>query len=278
MHIAVLLTCHNRVKKTLNCLESFYSSLIPSANKFDVFLLDDGSTDGTGEAVGERFPNINVIEGNGSSFWAGGMRLAWKTASEAKNYNFYLWLNDDTMLDPAAIEQLFFVYQKAKEIKNKETIVAGACRKAPKLDEFSYGGRNEEGPVIPNGNLQECKYINGNIVLIPNEIHKVLGNISSDYTHGIGDNDYGLRAIKNGFKCFTTRTYIATCSPNEGIPTWCNPKVSLKKRWNAFHSPLGLHIKEYIHFRKKFWGSKWMIFAVKAYLQMLSPQFYKFLK
>lgn len=278
MHIAVLLTCHNRVKKTLNCLESFYSSVLPNTNNFDVYLVDDGSSDDTGETVKKHYPQINLIDGNGSLFWAGGMRLAWEIASEAKNFDFYLWLNDDTMLDPVAIKELCFVYQKAKELENKEVIVAGASRKAPKVYEFSYGGRNEDGPVIPNGNLQRCKYINGNVVLIPQKIYKHLGNISKDYTHGMGDYDYGLRAIKKGFECFTTRTYIATCPPNEGIPTWSNPVVSLSKRWDSFHSPLGLNIKEYNHFRKKFWGKKWMVFAVKAYLKMLSPRLYNLFK
>lgn len=278
MHIAVLLTCHNRKAQTLQCLHSLFQAYSPQNYTMEVYLVDDGSTDGTGQAVKKQFPQVNVIEGNGSLFWAGGMRLAWKTASEAKTYDFYLWLNDDTMLDPAAIEELFFFYQEAKQSVNKENIVTGACRKSLEVHEFSYGGRNEDGPVKPNGNLQECKYINGNAVLIPHEIYKHLGNISEDYTHGMGDYDYGLRAINSGFKCFTTRTYIATCPPNEGIPAWRNPQASLKQRWDSFHSPLGLNIKEYIHFRRKFWGQKWIVFAIKSYLQVLFPRLYTHLK
>lgn len=276
--LAVLLTCYNRKANTLQCLNNLYQAILMPEFKMDVFLVDDGSSDGTFEAVTKNYPKINLILGNGSLFWAGGMRRAWKTASETKKYDFYLWLNDDTMLDKYAIKELFSVYQKARHLENKDVIVTGACRKERMLNEFSYGGRNEDGPVLPNGDLQECKYINGNLVLIPQEIHKHLGNISTDYTHGMGDYDYGLRSIYSGFKCFTSRTYIATCPTNEGIPTWKNPKAPLKERWGSFHSPLGLNIKEYIRFRKKFWGSKWIIFACKAYLQMLSPRFYKYFK
>ena len=50
--IATLLTCHNRKEKTLKCLNSITAQHIPKqVGKIDVFLVDDGSTDGTSEAV-----------------------------------------------------------------------------------------------------------------------------------------------------------------------------------------------------------------------------------
>ena len=49
--LAVLLTCHNRKDKTLACLESFYLAEKPVGYTFDIFLVDDGSTDGTNNAV-----------------------------------------------------------------------------------------------------------------------------------------------------------------------------------------------------------------------------------
>jgi GT2 family glycosyltransferase len=74
--IAVLLTCHNRRDKTITCLDSLYNCLLPSDFQLDVFLVDDGSSDGTSKAVSEKFPSVNVIQGNGNLFWNQGMRLA----------------------------------------------------------------------------------------------------------------------------------------------------------------------------------------------------------
>lgn len=272
--IAVLLTCHNRKDQTLECLDKLFKIHLPEGFELTVFLVDDGSIDGTGIAIERSFPEVNVIKGIGNLFWNQGMRLAWKKASETKDYDFYLWLNDDTILDKDGLVEILNTYTQAKIFEQNEVLITAACRAVLGENKFSYGGRNETGPVIPNGELQKCKYINGNAVLVPKIIFKVLGNLSKDYTHGMGDFDYGLCAAKKGFKCYTTKNFVATCSPNLGIPGWCNPENTFKKRWKLLHSPLGLNIKEYNKFRKKFWGKKWMIFAIKAYSKMLSPKLY----
>lgn len=273
--IAVLLTCHNRKEKTLQCLHALYAQQGLDVDfNIEVFLVDDASIDGTATAIENQFPLVNIISGNGDLYWNQGMRLAWKTATEAKDYDFYFWLNDDTILDINALENLIEIYKKATTLEQKEVLVTAACRAGLDEDYFSYGGRTDAGAVLPNGELQSCKYINGNAVLIPKAIFKELGILSNDYTHGMGDFDYGLRALEAGFKSFTTRDYIATCPTNEGIPGWCNPSLPLKKRWALFHSPLGLNINEYIKFRKKFWGIRWISFTIKAYAKMINPQLY----
>jgi len=274
-YIAVLLTCHNRKDKTLTCLNYFHNVIKPDGFLFEIFLVDDGSTDGTADAVKTNFPNVKVIKGTGNLFWNQGMRLAWETALMYRNdYDYYLWLNDDTMLDLTALIELLECSEEALKKDNQPAIISGACRNNDEENEFSYGGRTEECPVVPNGVLQKCKYINGNVVLVPNKIFQKLGNLSPDYTHGMGDYDYGLRAINAGFYCYTTKTFIAVCEVNEGIPRWCNPNVSLKKRWQQFKSPLGLNINEYIAFRKKFCRYKWISFTFKAFIKMLIPRIY----
>ncbi len=270
--IAVLLTCHNRKDKTLLSLKKLSESAVKFRRKLDIFLVDDGSHDGTDVAVKSQFPDVNIIAGSGNLFWNGGMRLAWDVASK-KSYDYYLWLNDDTLIEEYALEELFDCYKRAQEKDKKPAIIVGACISSDTSGNFSYGGRSDTGPVLPNGNLQLCKYINGNIVLIPNEIFNELGNLSVDYTHSMGDIDYGLRAIKKGYKLYTTTKYVATCDLNS-IPAWQDPKVPLLKRWQLLHSPKGLNIKEYNRFRQKFWGKRWILYAVKVYLKVIFPRLY----
>ncbi|MEY4572062.1 MAG: hypothetical protein RLZ10_1288 [Bacteroidota bacterium] len=275
--IAVLLTCRNRKEKTLTCLTSFFQSKeYISDSIFHVFLVDDGSTDGTRDAIRKSFPSVYIIEGDGQLFWNQGMRLAWQKALEYGRFDYFLWLNDDTIMDTNALNHLLTA-DKVLQGRSQLRLITAACRATNDADVFSYGGRTDTGPVIPNGELQECRYVNGNLVLVPNNVFQKIGILSKHYTHGMGDNDYGLRCIEAGGRCFTTAEYIATCPPNEGLPGWCNPDVPFKERWKLLHSPKGLNIKEYNRFRKRFWGNRWFIFALKAYFRLIFPRFHTFL-
>jgi len=273
--IAVLMTCHNRRDKTIECLDLLFKNDLLDNIILNVFLVDDGSTDGTESAVKEKFPQVKLIKGNGFLFWNQGMRLAWDTAVKYSDYDFYIWLNDDTLLDKNAINELLKCHIEAIDFDGKAAIITGTCRESISSFKFSYGGRSKnENPILPNGKLQECVLINGNIVLIPKLIFKNIGNLSPDYTHAIGDNDYGLTAVKNGFKCYITKNYIASCQINR-IPKWFNPEFSLKERLYDFYSPVGLNIKEYIIYRKKFWNKKWIYFFIIAYAKVLFPATYE---
>ena len=91
--IAAILTCFNRKEKTRKCLESLFR-ILPDC---DVYITDDGSTDGTNEMLHKYFPQVYVVSGNGNLFWSRGMYTAWKEAVKG-NYEYYLWLNDDIEL------------------------------------------------------------------------------------------------------------------------------------------------------------------------------------
>ena len=107
INIAVLITCHNRKHKTVKCLQKLYSQNNIENIKLKVFLVDDGSSDGTGQTVKKLFPDITIIKGSGNLFWGGGMFLAWETALKDNiEYNYFLWINDDTFLFEDAISTL----------------------------------------------------------------------------------------------------------------------------------------------------------------------------
>ena len=93
--IAVLLTVFNRKDKTLECLKRLYSQLPINGYQVDVYLTDDGCTDGTSEAVASQFPEVHIIQGSGNLYWNRGMYAAWREAAK-NDYDYYLWLNDDT--------------------------------------------------------------------------------------------------------------------------------------------------------------------------------------
>ena len=235
-NIAVLLTVHNRKTKTINCLKNLFQQEIPSDCNLNVYLTDDGCTDGTPEAVRERYPQVNIIKGDGTLFWNRGMWTAWDYASKERDYDFYLWLNDDTYLYPNCIQSLL---ESSNECGIQNVIVASMRNSED--DKMTYGGfRLSDGKLAePNGELQECQTMNGNCVLIPRCVYKKCGNLDWVYIHAIGDLDYGYNVRRNGFRIFASKEFLGICEDHPKLPAWARPEVPFMKRIKNLYSPLG---------------------------------------
>lgn len=248
-YIVALLTVHNRKEKTLECLSRLFSQVIPEGYAFDVYLTDDGCTDGTPEAIREQFPSVNIIQGDGNLYWNRGMYVAWDTASKAKDYDYYLWLNDDTFVYPNLISSLI----EASKVKNDEAIIVGATQNSAHTH-ITYGGRVKSGIPQPNGQLIEVDHFNGNIVLIPQSVFKKLGNLDWYFTHSKGDFDYGMRAKSLGIKMYQVGEILGECELHERIDKWCNPDVPFQERWKAMWRPNGMPPHETFHLEKRHMG------------------------
>jgi GT2 family glycosyltransferase len=234
--IATLLTCHNRKEKTIACLNALHLNILPEGYTFDVYLVDDGSTDGTADAVKEHFSQVNVITGDGTLYWNRGMYTAWKVAAKTFEYDFYLWLNDDTLLFQNGIKTVI----EAAEQTNFSSIICGAtCSEKEGIVTYGAIKNKTEGLLVPNGRIQECRIINGNFLLVPKQVYEKLGNLDWIFNHAIGDFDYGLRAIKAGFKNFLAKEFVGTCESNPTLPKWCLKETPLLKRFKLLYSPLG---------------------------------------
>jgi len=267
------MTCFNRKDKTLACLNSLYTNKISKEISIKVYLVDDGSIDGTTEAVTNHFPEVKIIQGNGNLYWAGGTRLAWSNASNG-NYDYYVWLNNDVILLENALQILI---NSSKSCTNRSVICASM--KSEYDDNITYGGRklNANKCMIPNGKLQECDIINGNLVLIPKAIFETIGNMDQKFHHAIGDHDYGLRAIKAGYKCHVAPEILGICNFNPLPPKWCLKEIPLRERVKNLYSPLGYADPlVYFYYINKHFG---LYQAVKQYIsthiRVIFPQLWR---
>lgn len=143
--IAVLMCCYNRKEKTVDAINKIYNQSNGGKYKFDIYLLDDGSSDGTSESVQLKFPDVNVIKGDGSYFWNGGMRKAYNTAKQ-KEYDFYIWMNDDTFIHDNAFKILLDTNFMLNESKSPKIIVGTTVNKNGIV---TYGGVKKVSPTRP---------------------------------------------------------------------------------------------------------------------------------
>lgn len=252
-NIAILITCFNRRKRTLKCLDQLFAC----KNDVDVYLVDDLSNDGTAEAIKLQYPQVNLISGTGNLYWNRGMLRAWSEA-EKKNYDFYIWLNDDVVLYKLAFDELI----DCSHIADNRAIISGIIETEDK-SAIIYGGSDDHKRlIVPNGRMNEITYLNGNVVLVPKYVYNKIGKLDPVYHHDLGDVDYGLQARKNIIKVYTTRIPVAFGEKNNfcRIRLW---NSSLIKRFKKLYSPLGNPPKINFHFRKKHFG---LANAIRYYL------------
>lgn len=268
--LAILLTVFNRKEKTLHCLENINKCSKPADIALDIFITNDGCTDGTSDAIRDRFPTVKIIDGDGSLFWNRGMFTAWKEAAQFC-YDYYLWLNDDTFIYDNIFEILLGV---ANDIDDNGAIVGATC--VPNTQIVSYGGRLINGHAVqPNGKILDVKLANGNILLIPKRVFDVVGLMDPYYRHDKGDSDYSLMVQEKGFRLVQAPCFLGECDRHANIPTWMNPKVPFIKRWIALYSVMGPQPKEVFYFEKKHFGYKQAIKKViSTYLRCFLPNFW----
>lgn len=274
--IAVLMTCHNRRLQTLECLEALFQSELPSDYSLEVFLVDDGSSDRTEDAVRHDYPQVNVIKGDGSLFWNGGMRVAFKTAMQ-QGFDYCLWLNDDTMLHSHAISTLLTTVHEFENVNECSTAVVVGSTQDVLSGTVTYGGQlrvSKWRPIkyqlaIPSSVAIPCDTMNGNCVLIPRSVAQVVGNLDEAFVHSIGDIDYGLRVRTSGFQIIVMPGYAGLCSRNSVENTFVDINLSVRERLNRLNGAKGLPLHAWYVFTRRHCGIFWIIFWLWPYLKVV---------
>jgi GT2 family glycosyltransferase len=100
---AILIPVHNRKAATLACLHRLCRN--GDLSRFDVIVIDDGSTDGTSDAVRAEFPEVVILSGDGELYWTGAIALAMEFEATRPPRPVF-WLNDDCLPQPGALPLL----------------------------------------------------------------------------------------------------------------------------------------------------------------------------
>ena len=291
MRIAVLLTVYNRKEKTVHCLKSLYGVSKTDGIFFDIFITDDGSTDGTEEAIRRLFPqdNLYLLKGDGDLFWNGGMINSWKAALKKGGYDGYLWLNNDTELLPDLWTELKEAEHFSQSQFGQSGIYVGSTCDKDKT-KLTYGGFNfvnklslKDEFVIPDGTFHPCQCAHGNVTYVSQNVVNKQGVLHEKYVHGGSDHDYTYRAYKRGLPIFVLRDYVGICENDHDPARWEKfAALSLRDRIKFLNSPIGYNLKNTLLFQRRCFPYRypfvWFVGYMKALFPKSSIKIYRFLR
>lgn len=263
-----IFTSYNREEITKQCIES----LLKDINILWEFVVcDDLSADGTYNML-KTYNEVNLIKGDGSCFYSGGMRVAIdkaKKISSIKEYDYILLLNDDVKFFGDSI------YKLIQYLNRENAIIVGATQNSK--GKLSYGGIksiSKFGPkyesVMSNKDKIECDTFNANCVLIPKSIFMELDNIDSMYRHSLGDFDYGLNAKRHGYKIYVSNFFVGICNNNPIVGSWNDKDLNLFEKIKKKESIKGQPLKIWFYYiRKNYNFFSACIYCINDYIKII---------
>ncbi|UCF70165.1 MAG: glycosyltransferase family 2 protein [candidate division WOR-3 bacterium] len=112
--VYVLILNWNGKSLTIDCVESLMKSDYPN---FRTLVIDNGSTDGSADALEKRFGGrIKIIENGKNLGYAGGFNVGLRYAFGVENSDYCLIMNNDTVIDRSAISEYVMVAESHEKI------------------------------------------------------------------------------------------------------------------------------------------------------------------
>jgi GT2 family glycosyltransferase len=207
--VGIAIASFNRKGRLRECLDAINSS---SHKNLFICVVDDGSSDGTGDMLQVDFPAVHVITGDGNLWWGGATNLAIQSCLASK-CDYVILLNDDCLVEEATLAK--FV-QRAEEypgavitpltvdIDNPDQVWwAGSTWGPLKYFPFIWLIRQKYPHRTPISAMPTKPYntseFTGRGIFIPRAIFETVGLIDSDLFPQYGsDNDFSLRVTSSG--------------------------------------------------------------------------------
>src|SRR5215218_2929263 len=220
VRIEVVTPVHNRRELTLRCLHSLYDADLKGI-ALHVIVVDDGSTDGTADALANEFPDVTVIAGDGNLWYTAGTNAGLKAA--LKNApDYILAINNDSEFEPSFLQRML-----ESATANPRSVIGAVLvswddrsrvfQVSPKWNVWWGGMRHwvkQTVDTLPAGPW-EVELIVGNCVLFPAEAIREVGLMDEKKLPQYGDAEYTPRMRKAGWRLFVDPRAQVFCKPND---------------------------------------------------------------
>ena len=264
MRVASVIPVHNRRQVTLNCLERLDRAMAvkPEARTVDmeyrIIVVDDGSTDGTAEAVCRLFPEVVLIKGDGNLWWTGAVNRGVRYCLE-NGFDYIHIMNDDIDFEPDFLARIL-------ACARNDAIIGSVTLYADRKAVIFKAGMNATGKPHPrvvdwhkNAVLADIRMagmdavdgISGRSMLVPYDVFQRIGLFNEKrLPHGYADMMFCLRAKKRGIRTyvnFDSRIYTAP-SPGKSLTAVLKSSRKAEFARSLFNIKYGWHIPSLFFF------------------------------
>lgn len=207
--LSIIILNYRDVDTTIACLSSL-SELVLSSNEYEVIVVDNGSEDGSGMAIKEKFHSwgkkFKIIELAENLGVAGGRNIGLKNVSQSR---YTMFLDNDTIVSKKAMEDLIFFMDGHPDVG-----IAGPClRSFDGMIQRSFknfpGIREKFMNVIFKRDVKNVEidrdiifpcYVIGACQIFRSELIDKIGVLDEKIFFGPEDADFCIRIRKSGLK------------------------------------------------------------------------------
>ena len=205
--VAAIVLNYNGREVTLQALESLTAMTYPA---FDLVVVDNGSTDGSFEAVTEAFPQVFQVRTEINEGAAAGCNLGIRWAME-RDYDYLLILNNDIEVDPGMLTELVAVAQRDPTIgcvgpkeyyywdRQRIWSAGGRLRFRESITRERGDGEIDQGQYDRD---EEVGYVNGCAMLVRREVVEAVGLWDPIFHLAVEDADFCTRMKSQGYRCW----------------------------------------------------------------------------
>lgn len=193
--VFVIIPVHNRKSITLSCLAALAQN--ENLERYFVVIIDDGSTDGTKQAISDSYPEVTVLRGDGNLWWTGAIARGMKYAIE-QGAEYVIWLNDDCIPYPNTLSLL------VEFCRSHPDTIAGAAGYLADLNCLhETGAQGRKRVAAKPGEVVPVDEMSGHCVCIPGSVMNQIGFPDvKRFPHYHGDSMYILKATRSGFPAY----------------------------------------------------------------------------
>jgi GT2 family glycosyltransferase len=256
--ITFLIPVFNGLNHTKICLENIHQCIEKSAplHRFQVVLIDDGSTDGTATWVRTHYKTVHIVSGDGNLWWTGAINLGARYALEELHTDYVILWNNDVVL---SVEYMNNLSSILKEYSSDTLLGSKIYADARLTTVWSMGGYFNRksgkfgmiGYFEPDGEAYRkvCypDWLAGMGTILHRSVIEKTGYWNQkDFPQYFGDSDYTLRARESGLSIVVDPRLILW---NDTTNTGLKHQGDIKKLIRMFTDKKSLY---YFHANLKF--------------------------